>query len=56
MGLCLIQRCDVASGKQEQVLEGHPGWILDVAVSPNGRLLASGSEDKTISIWKLERK
>ena len=33
--------------------EAHQDWVLSVAISPDGRLLASGSYDRTIKLWSL---
>ncbi|RAH86618.1 NACHT and WD40 domain protein [Aspergillus japonicus CBS 114.51] len=43
-------------GVCQQVLEGHSGWVCSVAFSPNKPILASGSRDKTIRLWNLEKK
>jgi WD40 repeat protein len=34
-------------------LEGHTGAIKSIAFSPDGKLIASGSDDKTIKLWDV---
>jgi WD40 repeat protein len=45
-----IRFWDGETGKQLRKLS-HGGWIRDVALSPDGRLLVSNSLDDTVSLW-----
>ena len=45
------QRLNLISDRSERTLRGHDGWIMSVALSPDGTRIASGSYDKTIKIW-----
>ena len=39
---------------QKRLLEGHSKSVYSVAVSPDGRHIVSGSDDKTLRVWELE--
>ena len=42
---------DVNSGEKLKTLEGHGEWVWSVSWSPDGKYLASGSDDTTVIIW-----
>lgn len=41
-------------GQVVKTLIGHKSWVRDIAFHPNGKLLISCSDDKTIRFWDLE--
>ena len=49
-----IRLWDVATGENIATFWGHPTDVQDLAFSPDGSLLASGSFDGTILLWDMK--
>jgi RNA polymerase sigma factor (sigma-70 family) len=51
-GESMVRLWDMATGKELRKFDGHQGFgVHAIALSADGKLLASGSEDGTIGIW-----
>lgn len=48
-----IRIWDVKTGGQVRTIAAHSSWVKSLAINPNGRIMASGSNDKTIRLWDL---
>lgn len=48
-----IKLWDAVSGRELLTLAGHSGWVMGLAFSPDGRMLASTSLDGTVKMWSV---
>ncbi|KAJ6645347.1 F-box-like/WD repeat-containing protein ebi [Pseudolycoriella hygida] len=50
-----IHICELGVNKPTKSFQGHRGEVNIVRFDPQGQLLASGSDDKTIKIWSMQQ-
>ncbi|HEY7155660.1 MAG TPA: sigma-70 family RNA polymerase sigma factor [Gemmataceae bacterium] len=49
----LVRLWDMASGQEKHTLDGHRDYILDMAYSPDGRLLVTADERRSVFVWDV---
>jgi WD40 repeat protein len=47
--------CGTAEARRGLLPTGHEGAVISLAISPDGKWLATGSKDNTVKIWALAR-
>ncbi|KAG2151001.1 WD40-repeat-containing domain protein [Suillus bovinus] len=51
---CSVRKFDTVTGTQTAVFKGHQHLVKALSLSPNDRILASASSDKTVRLWNIE--
>lgn len=46
---------DIQTGILRRTLEGHSSKVTSVAICRDGKIIVSGSRDKTIRVWGLTK-
>ena len=44
---------DVETGKSKEVFEIPVNWALSIALSPDGKMLATGSDRTSVKFWDV---
>jgi WD40 repeat protein len=53
-GKVLVWPCDADTPTPRRTLEAHRGWVRAVAVSPDGRTLATCGNDHLVKLWSVD--
>ena len=50
-----MQVWNATNGSKASSYRGHEGWVRAIAWSPDGKRIASTSEDKAVQIWEVAK-
>jgi WD40 repeat protein len=54
-GCATVRVWEVATGAEICILHGHTHWVMGVAWSPDGSMLATCSADETVRVWDVSK-